>query len=105
MRGDLRSTSRTGVFTLFALVSLGLASPSISAAQSSSQKTILVLHTYGSQSAFRPLFDRALQQTLNHNGFEDAEVNVETLESGRSPKSSHPALFQYYLGQKYAGRK
>ena len=71
----------------------------------SRHKTVLVLHTYGSQSAFRPLFDRALQQTLNHNGFEDAEVYMETLESNRFPGSKHAALFQYYLGQKYAGRK
>src|SRR5436190_3240940 len=105
MRGDLRSASRTGRLMLFALVSLGFVCPSIGAAQSISQKTVLVLHTYGSQSAFRPLFDRALQQTLNHNGFEDAEVYVETLESNRFPGNRHAALFQYYLGQKYSGRK
>ena len=56
-------------------------------------------------SVFRPLFDRALQQTLNRNGFEDAEVYVETLESNRFPGNKHAALFRYYLGQKYAKRK
>jgi len=95
---------------LFALVSVGLLCPSIAAAESVAAesippKTVLVLHTYGSQSAFRPVFDRALQQTLNHNGFEDAEVYMETLESNRFPGSKHAALFQYYLGQKYAGLK
>ena len=90
---------------VFALVSVGLLCPSIGAAQSVTHKTVLVLHTYGSQSAFRPLFDRVLQQTLNHNGFEDAEVYMETLESNRFSGSKHAAVFQYYLGQKYAGLK
>jgi signal transduction histidine kinase len=97
---------------LFVVASVGFLCPSIAAAEtispksdSISQKTVLVLHTYGSQSAFRPLFDRALQQTLNHNGFEDAEVYMETLESNRFSGSKHAAVFQYYLGQKYAGLK
>jgi hypothetical protein len=94
MRGDLRSASRSGHLILFVLVSVCLAYPSIGAAESlspkttesTSQKTVLVLHAYGSQSTFRPLFDRALQQTLDHNGFEDAEIYVETLESNRFPR-------------------
>ena len=105
MRGDPRSASRTGRLILFALVSVSLLCPSIGAAQSVTHKTVLVLHTYGSQSAFRPLFDRVLQQTLNHNGFEDAEVYMETLEANRFSGSKHAAVFQYYLGQKYAGLK
>ena len=105
MRGDRRSSSRTR-FVLFVTVVISIIVwPHVSAAQQDDHKTILVLHTYGSQSALRPLFDRALQQTLNRNGFEDAEVYVETLESNRLPGSSHEALFHYYLGQKYTGRK
>ena len=64
-----------------------------------------MLHTYGSQSPFRPLFDKALQQTLNRSGFADTDVYEETLESNRFPGSTHAELFQYYLGQKYAGRQ
>ena len=75
------------------------------AAQSASPKSILVLHTYAQQSMFRPVFDRALQQALNRRGMGDAEVYVETLESNRFPGDTHAALFQYYLGQKYANRK
>ena len=52
MRGDPRSASRTGRLILFALVSVSLLCPSIGAAQSVTHKTVLVLHTYGSQSAF-----------------------------------------------------
>jgi signal transduction histidine kinase len=97
---------------LFVVASFGFLCPSIGAtdtvslkSESVSQKTVLVLHTYGSQSAFRPLFDRALQQSLNHNGFEDAEVYTETLESNRFPGNKQASLFQHYLGQKYRGLK
>ena len=99
------STSLAARLVLFASVAVCVVWPNASTAQPSSRKTILVLHTYGSQSPFRPLFDRALQQSLNHNGFEDAEVFVETLESSRFPGSAHAELFQYYLSRKYAGRE
>jgi signal transduction histidine kinase len=105
MRGDRQTGSRTRRFLGFLIVAICSVWPHVGAAQENVHKTILVLHTYGSQSALRPLFDRALQQTLNRNGFEDAEVYVETLESNRLPGSSHEALFHYYLGQKYASRK
>ena len=59
----------------------------------------------GASPHFGLVFDRALQQTLNHNGFEDAEVYMETLESNRFSGSKHAEVFQYYLGQKYAGLK
>jgi len=105
MRGDRQSGSRARRFVLFLIIAIWSVWPHAGAAQEDVHKTILVLHTYGSQSVLRPLFDRALQQTLNRNGFEDAEVYVETLESNRLPGSSHEALFHYYLGQKYASRK
>ena len=98
-------TSLVARLVLFASVAVCVAWPHTSAAQPIARKTILVLHTYGSQSAFRPLFDKALLHNLNTAGFEDADVYVETLESNRFPASTHAALFQYYLGQKYAGRK
>ena len=98
-------TLRCRRLALFAITAICFAWPISAAAQPSTRRTVLVIHTYGSQSLFRPMFDRALQQTLNRHEFEDAEVYVETLESNRFPGSTHAALFQYYLGQKYAGRK
>lgn len=68
-------------------------------------KAILVLHTYGQHSMFRPVFDRALQQALTQRGLGDTEVFVETLESNRFAQDGQRGLFQYYLGQKYANRK
>ena len=105
MRGDPRSPSRARRFVLLVIVAIVSVWPRIGAAQEDVHKTILVLHSYGSQSALRPLFDRELQQSLNRNGFEDAEVYVETLESNRFPGNTHEALFHYYLGKKYAGLK
>ena len=90
---------------LFTIVAVCVVWPYASTAQPISPKTILVLHTYGTQSALRPVFDRALQETLNRNGFENAEVFTETLEPSRSQRATHAALFRYYLGQKYADRK
>jgi signal transduction histidine kinase len=98
-------TSLAARLVFFAGVAVCVIWPQVSTAQPVARKTILVLHTYGSQSPFRPLFDRALQQTLNRNGFEDTDVYVETLESNRFPGTTHAALFHYYLGQKYAERK
>ena len=92
-------------FVAFATVALCVVWPHICRAQLPERKTVLVLHTYGSQSPFRPLFDRSLQQTLNRNGFEDAEVFTETLESSRFRGNAHTELFHYYLGRKYSGRK
>jgi len=92
-------------FVAFATVAVCVVWPQICPAQVPDRKTVLVLHTYGSQSPFRPLFDRALENALAHNGIEDADVYVETLESNRFPGSTHAAPFQYYLGQKYAGEK
>src|SRR5215203_3891496 len=92
-------------FVAFATVAVCVVWPHICRAQVPERKTVLVLHAYGSQSPFRPLLDRALENALAHNGIEDADLYVETLESNRVPGSTHAALFQNYLGQKYAGRK
>ncbi len=97
--------SRTRRLALFAIVAVCVVWPCASTAQPISPKTILVLHTYGTQSALRPVFDRALQETLNRNGFENAEVFTETLEPNRSQGGTHAVLFRHYLGQKYADRK
>jgi signal transduction histidine kinase len=105
MRGDLRSNSRARRSVVFLIAAICIVWPHVSAAQPLTRKTVLVLHTYGSQSPFRPMFDRALEQALNHNGIEDADVYEETLEPNRFPGSTHEALFHYYLGQKYVGRK
>jgi signal transduction histidine kinase len=105
MRGDYRSNSRARRSLSFVIATICILWPHVSAAQPITRKTVLVLHTYGSQSPFRPMFDRALEQALNRNGIEDADVYEETLEPNRFPGTTHEALFHYYLGQKYAGRK
>ena len=99
-------TLRGARFALFASIAACVAWPTAATAQSdSSTKTILVLHTYGHQSMFRPMFDRALQQALNQRGMGDAEVFVETLESNRFPGNKQSTLFKHYLREKYANRK
>jgi hypothetical protein len=101
----MKPASFSARLVAFATVAVCVVWPNICRAQLPERKTVLVLHTYGSQSSFRPLFDRALEKALAHNGIEDADLYVETLEPNRFPGSTHAALFQYYLGQKYAGRK
>jgi signal transduction histidine kinase len=97
-------TSRASRLALVTIFAVSVAWAPESSAQPIG-KAILVLHTYGEVSTFRSQFDRALQQTLQRNGLENADVYVEALESYRFPGDRHAALFGYYLGQKYANRK
>jgi signal transduction histidine kinase len=101
------STSLAARFAVFAAVAACVVCPSASTAEPTALKTksIVVLHTYGQQSLFRPVFDRALQQALTRRGMDNAEVFVETLETNRFPGDKHATLFRHYLREKYVNRK
>ena len=88
-------------FALFASVVACVAWPTTATAQSDSSrtKTILVLHTYGNQSMFRPMFDRALQQALNQRGMR-RRGSVRG-NAGIEPfpwKQAIQCSFKHYLG-------
>ena len=103
-------TSITSIAARFALSGIAVACvawplETAAATGPTETKAILVLHTYGQHSMFRPVFDRALQQALTQRGLGDTEVFVETLESNRVPGGAQGDFFRSYLGQKYANRR
>jgi signal transduction histidine kinase len=101
----ISTTSRSDRVAVFVAFAIWLAWQPYHFARPTDRKTILVLHTYGQVSDFRAQFDQALHGALRRNGLGDADMYVETLESGRFAGKTQAALFRRYLAEKYANAR